>query len=119
MEFDRCLLKLAIAEFIEAIHKHGGNPIDEGPGQIREAREVDPTELLNGGKSSGELLRIDVAAAVEEADAVIQGIETIASGLLILDGEADEVFGWRADFPVHSEQDHAFASVEFERKERC
>ena len=50
MEFDGCLLELAIAEFVEAVHKHGRNAIDEGPGQIREAREVDPTELLNGGK---------------------------------------------------------------------
>ena len=119
MEFDRCLLKIAIAELIEAVHEHAGDPIDEGPGQIREAREVDPTELLNRGKPSGELLRIDVAAAVGEADAVIQGIETIASGLLILDGEADEVFGWGAGFPVHSEQDHTFASVDFKREERC
>jgi len=43
----------------------------------------------------------------------------MTSGLLILDGEADEVFGWGAGLPVHREQNHAFASVELERKERC
>src|SRR6266576_1849426 len=50
MEFDGCLLELAVAEFVEAVHKHGGDAIDEGPGKICETREVDPTELLNGGK---------------------------------------------------------------------
>ena len=43
----------------------------------------------------------------------------MASGLRMLDGEADEVFGWGAGFPVHRKQDHAFASVELERKGRC
>jgi hypothetical protein len=50
MEFDGCLLELAVAEFVEAVHKHRGDAIDEGPGQIREAGEVDSTELLNRGK---------------------------------------------------------------------
>src|SRR5258705_9283639 len=50
MEVDGCLLELAIAEFVEAIHKHGGNAIDEGPGQIRDAREGEPTELLDWRK---------------------------------------------------------------------
>ena len=116
-ELDGCLLKLTVAKFIRAVHEHGGDAINEVTGEIGEAGEVDPTELLNGGKACGELLRIDAAMAVGEGDAVIKRIKTIASWLLILDGEADEVFGRGAGFPVHGEQGHAFATVEFERKE--
>ena len=39
-------------------------------------------------------------------------------GLLVLDGEADEILGRLALLPVHREQGHAVAAMQFEGKER-
>ena len=102
-KLDGCLLKVAIAEFIEEVHKHRGDAIEESAGKVGEAREVDPPELLDGREACGELVRVDPAAAVGKGNAVIERIETITSWLPIFDGEADEVFGGGAGFPVHGE----------------
>src|SRR4029450_5996767 len=118
-ELDGCFLKVAIAEFIEEVHKHRGDAIEEGSGKVGEAREVDPPELLDGREAGGEFVRVDAATGVGESDAVIERVETITSWLPIFDGEADEVFGGGAGFPVHGEQDHSFATVQFKGKERC
>jgi hypothetical protein len=90
----------------------------EVAGHIGVTRKVDPAELLNRRKRRRRLVRIDSAIVAREADTVLQDVEPVASGLHIRDRKPDEVV-WRLAFlPVHRQENHAFAAVDLERKQR-
>src|SRR5262249_16251769 len=82
------------------------------------AREVHPAELLDRGEPGRELIGGRIARGRAEREPVLQRIEPVPVGLLVLDGEADEVV-WRCfALPVHGEQQHPVPTLELQRERR-
>jgi hypothetical protein len=71
----------------------------------------------NGSSGTFEGVGIGLPACTRKCDTIGEGKELSASGLHILNGEADKVVGWGVLFPVHGEKAHALPPVDGEDEE--
>jgi hypothetical protein len=106
------LLRFAIAQLIGLVHKDRSNLINEFTGKLCIAREVHPTEFLDGRESGGELVGIDFLVSAGERQTVFQAEELVAAGLLVFDGKADEIFRRLSVLPVVM-RGHTVATMQF------
>ncbi|MFN8574340.1 MAG: hypothetical protein U0132_19975 [Gemmatimonadaceae bacterium] len=100
------------------IHEPRGDPIGELPLDVRIVRKVDPAELLQRGLQARHRVVVERLAVPGERNAIPDGPEHTLAGLAEFDREADEIDGWLACAPIHGEQCHAVAAMDFEREER-
>src|SRR4051794_21374317 len=77
-----------------------------------------PPELLDRREARRQGVRIDRAVLGEKTEPVFQREELVAVRLLVLDGEADEIVGRLPLFPVHRQEGHPLAAMDFQREQR-
>jgi hypothetical protein len=117
-QLDRGLLEIAVAQFVGFVHEDRRHAVHEFAGQLGVAREMNPPEFLDRRKPSRELIRIDRAARSGEAEAILQREELNAARLLVFDREPDETGRWLPFLPVHREERHPVAAMDFQGEER-
>ncbi len=117
-QLDGGLLRFAVTQFVGVVHEDRGDPVDEFAGEFGVAREMHPAELLDRRESGRQTVCVVITAGTGEREAVLQGEEPVAARLLVLDGEADEVPRRLSVLPIHRDEGHAVAAVQFEREQR-
>ena len=117
-KLDGGFLRIALTQRVVVVHEHGRDAVHELAVQVGVAREMHPTEFLDGRGHGRQPLRIDRAVDPRECDAVLQRKEAVAVGRPMLDRETHEILGRLALLPVHPEQGHPVAAMQFEGKER-